>query len=116
MNDILKSILLQLGIAGLKALIPTLGGLLGGPLGWIASFAVSWLSNLLIKWVEKLGIINKNAERAKEISDATTVATIEWQKAATDTTLSKEQKAIVYEKFKDAHRAIKFGSVQSVKN
>lgn len=49
----LHKVLLSLGIAVLKKLIPWLGTLLGGPLGFIASFAIGYLTDILYDMVER---------------------------------------------------------------
>lgn len=52
-KEVIKA-LLSLAIQVLGKLIPALGGLLGGPLGWLAGLAISYLSGLLYDLVERL--------------------------------------------------------------
>lgn len=52
-KDVIKA-LLALGIQLLGKFIPVLAGFLGGPLGFLAGWAISFLSGLLYDWVEKL--------------------------------------------------------------
>lgn len=113
---IMSAILLPIGIAVLKALIPALGGLMGGPFGWLAGLAVSWLGGKLQAMIQRLGIINNNAARGQELSKGASEATEKWKLAAANKELSKEEKDKAYAEFKRAHAAIKFGSVQSRKN
>jgi hypothetical protein len=49
----LTKIILGLGITVVKALIPWLGTLLGGPLGFVASWAAGYLAGLLYDLVER---------------------------------------------------------------
>lgn len=55
-------VLLQFGIGLLSKLIPWLGGFVGGPFGFIASWAIGWLTGKLFDWLEQM-------ERFKAIDD-----------------------------------------------
>ena len=58
MEPLIK-LLLTLGVQVLAKVIPSLAGLLGGPFGFLVSWAISFLTGVLYKWAEKLARYRK---------------------------------------------------------
>ncbi len=80
-QDLLKAVLPTL-VSWLTSLIPMVGGLLGGPLGWIASLLLPWLTSLLYDWITQLITMKViDAEVAAQVASAqaTTSALISAQ-------------------------------------
>lgn len=102
MNTILK-ILLQLAMGALSQVVPALGGLLGGPFGWLASWAlgiaVNWGYSLIAYWMKRIGI------NQDEIDDVTAAqnATKLWVQLEGMTNVSQADRDKVLQAFILAH-------------
>jgi len=77
LNKAVIQALLQLGIKLLGLAIPWLGILLGGPLGWLAGFAISWLTGVVYDLVARYArltaidsVVEKQVTAAKNATDA----------------------------------------------
>lgn len=63
--------LLTMGVQLLGKAIPFLGGFVGGPLGFLASWAIGYLTGVLYDWIERLA---KFAEIDSDVADKVTKA------------------------------------------
>lgn len=104
MSPELWKILLTLGVQLLGKLIPALGGLLGGPLGWIIGLIIPYLSGLLFDWAEKLARFNAIDKRVADIVNEAVRTREEFIRVNENLVASPEERAKAYEDFKAARR------------
>lgn len=98
----LSKVLLSLGIVVLKKLIPWLGTLLGGPLGFIASFAIGYLTDILYDMVERymrFAAIDNEVKKQIEIAKEETK---NFEAVQKNNEASVEEKTVAKEKLRVA--------------
>lgn len=110
MSESIIKLLLQVGIQALGKIIPALGGFLGGPLGFLATLAISWLSGLLFDWIEKLRKFGAVDKRYLDIANGVKAANDAYIAVVDKPDSTSEQKAKAYDDFKAAIRKIKYGA------
>jgi len=92
--------LLQLGVRILSSLIPALGFLSSGPLGWLANIGIKWLSGIIYAWVERIARFKSIEQNvAQDVAAARAAAQRLYDSSAQD-----REKA--YEEFMATHRKL----------
>ena len=107
MSESVIKLLLQAGIALLGKLIPALGSFLGGPLGFLAGWAISFLRGLLLDWVAQLERFGKVDGRYLEIRNRVQLSHDSYLQSI-DKSLPIAEREKAYEEFSQSIRKIRY--------